>query len=57
MAYALGMKAVIDFKNGDIMLIDTLIYALITVVLLGPLLKPLLEYCGVKQPLDAPEPE
>lgn len=49
MAYALAMKSVIDFKNGDVMLIDTLVYSLLTVIVLGPILKPLLEYCGVKQ--------
>ena len=48
MAYALAMKAVIDYKNGDILLFDTLIYSYITVILLGPALKPLLEYLGVK---------
>jgi len=48
MAYALAMKSVIDFKNGDVMLIDTLFYSLVTVIFLGPVLKPLLEYCGVK---------
>lgn len=47
MAYALAMKSVIDFANGDVMLIDTLVYALLTVIVLGPVLKPLLEYCGV----------
>lgn len=47
MAYALAMKSVIDFKNGDVMLLDTLFYSLITVIILGPVLKPLMEYCGV----------
>jgi hypothetical protein len=39
------------------MLIDTLVYSLLTVIVLGPIIKPVLEYYGVKQeaPLDMKE--
>jgi len=48
MAYALAMKSSIDFKLGSIMLLLTLIYALISILLIGSILNPVLDRCDVK---------
>jgi len=42
MAYALAMKSSFDFEKGPIMLIVTLIYAFISILLVGSLLYPIL---------------
>jgi sodium/hydrogen exchanger 8 len=57
MAYALAMKSTIDFKHGDMMLVDTLVYALGSVLLIGSILNPLLSYCGVKNNEELQETE
>jgi NhaP-type Na+/H+ or K+/H+ antiporter len=50
MAYALAMKSVEEFENGDIILLETLLYALITILFIGSILNPLLTYFDVKKP-------
>ena len=49
MAYALAMRATIDFDTGALMLVDTLIYALISVLGIGSILSPVLNCAKVKQ--------
>lgn len=49
MAYALALKAAVDLSMGPIILIDTLIYAFITILLIGSILNPVLTKCGVKK--------
>ena len=50
MAYALALKCAEDLPvNGSIILIDTLIYALITILGIGSILNPLLSRLGVKR--------
>ena len=48
MAYALAMKSTLDFKHGDKMLLDTLIYALFSVLVIGSLINTVLRICGVE---------
>ena len=50
MAYALALKSVTEpsLTIGDVMLIDTLIYALVTILGVGSILNPVLERLGVK---------
>ena len=49
MAYALALKSVTDLKIGPVILIDTLIYAFITILGIGSILNPVLERLGVKR--------
>lgn len=49
MAYALAMRATIDFDTGALMLVDTLIYALISVLGIGSILSPILNCAKVKE--------
>ena len=49
MAYALALKSVTDLDIGPIILIDTLIYAFITILGVGTVLNPILERLGVKR--------
>ena len=50
MAYALALKAAVELPNvGGYILIDTLIYAYITVLIIGSILNPLLTKLDVKQ--------
>lgn len=42
MAYALALKSSFDFEKGPIMLIVTLIYAFISILLVGSILNPIL---------------
>lgn len=49
MAYALALKSVTDLKIGPVILIDTLIYAFITILGVGTILNPVLEKLGVKR--------
>ena len=49
MAYALALKCLVDLKVGPVILIDTLIYALITILGIGSILNPLLSRLGVKR--------
>ena len=53
MAYALALKAFDDLDIGPIILIDTLIYALLTILGIGSILNPLLTRLGVKRTVDA----
>lgn len=50
MAYALAMQAAIDFKkNGELILLVALLYALFTILIQGSILNPILTKCDVKQ--------
>jgi len=49
MAYALALKSTSDLAIGPIILIDTLIYAFITILGVGSILNPILERLGVKR--------
>lgn len=49
MAYALALKACIDFPNGRIMLILTLIYSFISILGIGTILYPILKRLDVMQ--------
>ena len=54
MAYALALKCASDLAIGPVILIDTLIYSLLTILGIGSCLNPVLERLGVKR-RDAPE--
>ena len=56
MAYALALKCAEDLKIGPVILINTLIYALITILGIGSILNPVLTKLGVKRK-DVPELE
>lgn len=47
MAYALALKSSFDFEKGPIMLIVTLIYAFISILLVGSILNPVLSKLDV----------
>jgi sodium/hydrogen exchanger 8 len=49
MAYALSMKSTSDFVLGPVMLILTLIYSLISILIVGSILNPVMEKCDVKR--------
>jgi len=49
MAYALALKSSIDFSIGPVMLIDTLLYSLFSVLGIGSILSPLLNKLDVKR--------
>jgi len=49
MAYALALKAATELAIGPVILIDTLIYSLITILGIGSCLNPVLERLGVKR--------
>jgi len=49
MAYALALKSVTDLKIGPVILIDTLLYAFLTILGQGTILNPVLECLGVKR--------
>ena len=49
MAYALAMKSTIDFEHGDIMLVDTLVYSLLSVLVIGSLLNLIIRCTKVYQ--------
>lgn len=49
MAYALALKSVTDLAIGPVILIDTLIYAFITILGIGSILNPIFERLGVKR--------
>lgn len=50
MAYALALKSTFDFEKGPVMLITTLIYAFISILLVGSFMNPILERLNVRQP-------
>lgn len=52
MAYALALKAANELAIGPVILIDTLIYALITILGIGSILNPVLGRLGVKRTDD-----
>ena len=54
MAYALALKCATDLSIGPVILIDTLIYAFITVIGIGSILNPVLSKLDVKKK-DGPE--
>ena len=49
MAYALALKCATDLAIGPVILIDTLLYALFTILGIGSILNPILERLGVKR--------
>ena len=49
MAYALALKCATDLAIGPVILIDTLIYSMLTILGIGSILNPVLEKMGVKQ--------
>ena len=49
MAYALALKCATDLEIGPVILINTLIYALITILGIGSILNPVLTKLGVKR--------
>lgn len=49
MAYALALKCTKDLEIGPVILIDTLIYAFITILGVGTILNPILNKLGVKR--------
>ena len=51
MAYALALESKNELENGDILLIITLLYALITILFIGGILSPVLTKCDVKKRL------
>ena len=53
MAYALALKCATDLEIGPIILIDTLIYAFLTILGVGSILNPILSKFDVKRK-DAP---
>ena len=55
MAYALALKAFTELEIGPIILIDTLIYALLTILGIGSVLNPILDKLGVKRTAEYQE--
>ena len=55
MAYALALKAMHDLSIGPVILIDTLIYALFTILGIGSILNPVLDRLGVKRTAEDDE--
>jgi len=49
MAYALALKCATDLAIGPVILIDTLLYALFTILGIGTILHPILGQLGVKR--------
>ncbi len=49
MAYALALKCATDLEIGPVILIDTLIYAFITILGIGSILNPVLSKLDVKR--------
>lgn len=57
MAYALALKCATELPIGPVILIDTLIYAFLTILGIGSILNPVLTKLGVKRkPVDPNEP-
>lgn len=53
MAYALALKSVTDLDIGPVILIDTLLYSLFTILGIGSILNPLLDKLGVKNTAES----
>ena len=49
MAYALDMKASTDFAIGPVILITTLIYSLISILVVGSFMNPLFKKINIKK--------
>lgn len=49
MAYALALESFSDYATGKVMLVITLIYSLFSVLFVGSILGPLLQYIGVEK--------
>lgn len=49
MAYALALKCTVDLEMGPVILIDTLIYAFVTILGVGSFLNPILAKLDVKR--------
>jgi len=49
MAYALGMKSLNDLPLGPIILITTLVYAFISILVIGSILNPIMRCFDVKR--------
>lgn len=49
MAYALAMQARVDFANGPLIMLVSLMYALFTILVQGSVLNPVMVKCQVKQ--------
>lgn len=57
MAYALALKCATELPIGPVILIDTLLYAFLTILGIGSILNPVLTKLGVKRkPVDPNEP-
>ena len=52
MAYALALKCATDLELGPVILIDTLLYAFVTILGVGSILNPILSKLGVKRKVD-----
>ena len=52
MAYALALKSATDLELGPVILIDTLLYAFITILGVGSILNPILSKLGVKRKVN-----
>lgn len=48
MAYALALKSSFDFEKGPVILVTTLIYAFISVIIIGSILNPLLAKLDIR---------
>lgn len=48
MAYALALRCATELEIGPVILIDTLLYAMFTILGIGSILNPVLDYLGVK---------
>ena len=58
MAYALAINSIDDYgEPGRIMLSITLIYSIITILFVGSILNPILNYCEVTRQVPSLEPE
>ena len=49
MAYALAMKSTNDLKQGNMILVDTLIYALFSILIVGSIINPIMSLTGIKK--------
>ena len=49
MAYALALKSSIDFDLGPVILIVTLLYSLLSILIVGSILNPILDKADVKR--------
>jgi NhaP-type Na+/H+ or K+/H+ antiporter len=58
MAYALALSSAVDFPTvGPVILIDTLCFSLVTILIQGSIMNPVLSKCDVKQKPELPGQE